>query len=235
MKKIEVCISPKLISLYQTSGKKVVIVDIFRATSTMVTALANGVISIKPIMDFEECKTMREKDYIIAGERDGKQKEGFDLGNSPLPFLDGSFAGKKLAITTTNGTLAIETVKGSASQILIGAFININSTESYLRNTKEDLLIYCAGWKGKFNLEDALYAGALAHALEDCYICDCDSTMAFKTLFQSQQKNLKAFLSKASHTKRLQNQEIEKDIDFCLTMNTYDIVAAVEDGHIVSI
>jgi len=234
MKKIEICLTPKLIPLYESVGKVVVIVDIFRATSTMVTALANGIIGIKPIMDLETCKTMREKGYLIAGERDGKQAIGFDLGNSPLPFLGGNYHGKKLAMTTTNGTLAIDTVKESASQILMGAFINMDSTKAYLKDTKEDLLIYCAGWKGKFNLEDALYAGALANALKDQYTTDCDSTLAFRTLFQTQRNKLKEFLSQASHSKRLQNQDIEKDIDFCLSIDIYNTVAVMEDGLVIS-
>lgn len=235
MKKIEVCLSPDLIHLYDTENKIVVIVDIFRATSTMVTALANGIIVIKPFKDLEACKAMKERGYIIAGERDGKQAIGFDLGNSPIAYLEGAYKGKRLAMTTTNGTHAIDTVKGKASQILMGAFINLNRTVSYLKETEKDLLIYCAGWKGKFNLEDSLYAGALADALKNHYVSDCDSTLAFKTLYQNQQKDLKKFLLEASHTKRLQNQNIEKDIDFCLSMDLYELVAKIEDGDIVSL
>lgn len=233
MKKIEVCLSPELIHLYEFTGKIVVIVDIFRASSTMVTALANGVTSITPFKDLDACRSMQEKGFVIAGERNGKKAEDFELGNSPLPYLNEAFFGKKIAMTTTNGTLAIDSVGKKASKVMIGAFINLNATAAYLKNTQEDLLIYCAGWKGKFNLEDSLYAGALADALEFNYSSDCDSTLAVRKLFQSNRENLKAFLSEASHTKRLQNQNIEKDIDFCLSIDRYNIVAFLENGNII--
>lgn len=235
MKKIEVCLSPELIHLYDSRGKIVIIVDIFRASSTIVAALANGVSSITPFKDLNACKAMQEKGFIIAGERDGKQAKGFDLGNSPLAYLKGIYKEKELAITTTNGTNAIDTIGEEASQVLIGAFINLNATVSYLKNTKEDLLIYCAGWKGKFNLEDSLYAGALADSLDSYYVTECDSTLAFRTLYQTQRKNLKDFISNASHTKRLQNQDIEKDIDFCLSLDLYNAVALVEKGKIIAL
>ncbi len=235
MKKIEVCLSPGLIHLYDIKEKTIIIVDIFRATTTMVTALANGVVSIAPFKSLEKCKSMKKDGYIIAGERDGKKADGFELGNSPLSYLEGTYKGKKLAMTTTNGTLAIDSVSNQASQIIIGAFINLDSTVSFLKNSKEDLLIYCAGWKGKFNLEDSLYAGALADSLADYYQSDCDSTLAVKSLFQTNKKDLKKLLSNAAHTKRLQNQNIEEDIDFCLSMNLYETVVLLKEGKIVSI
>lgn len=233
MKKVEVCLSPELIHLYDITGKIVVIVDIFRATSTMVTALANGVFSITPFKDLEACREMQAKGFIIAGERNGKKAEDFELGNSPLPYLNEAYYGKKIAMTTTNGTVAIDSVSNKASQVLMGAFLNLNATATYLEKAKEDLIIYCAGWKGKFNLEDSLFAGALVCALENYYWSDCDSALAVRNLFQTNRGNLKGILSEASHTKRLQNQNIEKDIDFCLTIDRYNTVVTLKKGEIV--
>lgn len=234
MKRIETCLSPELLHLYNLHGKNILIVDIFRATTSMITALANDVISITPFKSLEECEAMKQKDYIIAGERDGKKVESFDLGNSPLSYLNHTFSKRKIAMTTTNGTLAIEAVKEIANRVIIGAFINFNATIEYLKNQEEDLVILCAGWKGKFNLEDSLYAGAIAYFLSKEYFTDCDGTLAMKNLFQFNQNNIKAFLANASHNKRLQNQNIEADIDFCLSYDIYDVVGLVKDGEIIA-
>ncbi|MCS4435379.1 2-phosphosulfolactate phosphatase [Aquiflexum gelatinilyticum] len=224
MRNIEVCVSPELIHLYDTKGKNVVIVDIFRATSTMMAALANGVESITPIMDLETCRGFASKGYVIAGERNGLAAEGFELGNSPLAYLNQAYAGKKIAMTTTNGTLAIEKTKAEANQVLIGAFVNLKATAKYLIGQPQDILILCAGWKGKFNLEDSLYAGALVSSLHPHFQTECDSAIALKSLYESNSHRLQIFLGQASHAKRLQNHNIESDIDFCLTLDIYQIV-----------
>ncbi|WP_130275823.1 2-phosphosulfolactate phosphatase [Cecembia calidifontis] len=234
MKRIETCLSPELLHLYNLQGKNVLIVDIFRATTSMISALANGVISIRPFRSLEECEAMKHEGFIIAGERDGKKVESFDLGNSPLSYLNHTFSNRKIAMTTTNGTLAIDAVKAIANKVLIGAFINLNATIEYLKNQEEDLVILCAGWKGKFNLEDSLYAGAIAYFLSKDYTTDCDGTLAMKSLYQFNQNNIKAFLANASHTKRLQNQNIEADIDFCLSYDIFDVIGLVKDGEIIA-
>ena len=127
MRSIEVCFSPELIHLHEVTGKLVVVVDIFRATSTMVAALANGITEILPFADLESCRAMQDQGYLIAGERNGLTAPGFGLGNSPVAFLEGNYAGKKLAMTTTNGTLALEKSKGAVA-ILVGVFSLLHNT-----------------------------------------------------------------------------------------------------------
>ena len=235
MRNIEVCVSPELIHLFETKGKNVVIVDIFRATSTMMAALANGVESITPVMDLETCRAMGSEGYVIAGERNGLAAEGFELGNSPLAYLNHAYAGKKIAMTTTNGTLAIEKTKSDAHQVLLGAFVNLKATTQYLINQSQDVMILCAGWKGKFNLEDSLYAGALVSHLHPHFRTDCDSAIALKSLYESNSHRLQIFLGQASHAKRLQNHNIDADIAFCLSMDLYDIVGLLSGGELVGI
>ena len=230
MNSIEVCFTPELIHLHEVKSKLVVVVDIFRATSTMVAALANGVTEILPFADLESCRAMQAQGYLIAGERDGLTAPGFELGNSPVAFLEGNYAGKKLAMTTTNGTLAIDKSKG-ASEILIGAFPNLQATASYIQSRNLDVLIHCAGWKGRFNLEDSLYAGALVQALSGSHAHQEDGALAMSSLFSLEGGNLATYLSQASHAKRLQNHGIEDDIDFCLSLNRYQkVVGLARDG-----
>ncbi len=227
MNKIEVCFSPELIHLHELEGKIVVVVDIFRATSTMVAALAHGVREILPFADLESCRQMQNKGFLIGGERNGLTAPGFEMGNSPDAYLSGGYTGRKLAMTTTNGTQAIEKSRG-ASEILIGAFPNLQATVSYIQKKDKDVLIHCAGWKGRFNLEDSLYAGTLVKSLESTHTPDEDGALAMKSLFEREGHDLKGYLSQASHAKRLQNHGIESDIDFCLTLDLYDLVVRVD-------
>ncbi len=230
MNSIEVCFTPELIHLHEVSGKLVVVVDIFRATSTMVAALSHGVTEILPFADLESCRAMQAHGYLIAGERNGLTAPGFELGNSPVAFLEGNYVGKKLAMTTTNGTLAIEKSKGAA-QILIGAFPNLKATATYIQSQNLDVLIHCAGWKGRFNLEDSLYAGALVQALSGSHAHQEDGALAMGSLFAQEGKNLATYLAQASHAKRLQNHGIEADIDYCLTLNQHEqVVGLAGDG-----
>jgi 2-phosphosulfolactate phosphatase len=222
MKSIETCVSPDLINLHELAQKTVVIVDIFRASSTMVTALSNGVQTIVPVRDLDECKAYKKEGWLIAGERDGKQAEGFDLGNSPTAYLNQTYAGKNLAMTTTNGTRAISLARDQAAEVLIGSFLNLQATADYLQASTRDVLVLCAGWKGKFNLEDSLYAGALSLSLE--WKHDCDATLGMESLYEKVSKNLSGFLKNASHAKRLQNHNLEKDMDFCLDIDHFKSV-----------
>ena len=229
MNSIEVCFSPELIHLHEVSGKLVVVVDIFRATSTMVAALAHGVTEILPFADLESCRAMQAQGYLIAGERNGLTAPGFELGNSPVAFLEGNYAGKKLAMTTTNGTVAIEKSKGAA-EILIGAFPNLQATATYIQSRNLEVLIHCAGWKGRFNLEDSLYAGAVVQALSGSHTNQEDGALAMGSLFAQEGNNLASYLAQASHAKRLQNHGIEADIAFCLSLNLYNQVVGVSQN-----
>jgi 2-phosphosulfolactate phosphatase len=232
MRSLEVCFSPELIHLHELSGKLVVVVDIFRATSTMVSALAHGVTEILPFADLEACRAMQSQGYLIAGERNGLTAPGFDLGNSPVAFLEGKYEGKKLAMTTTNGTVALEKSKGAA-EILIGAFPNLQATVTYIQSRNLDVLIHCAGWKGRFNLEDSLFAGALVQALGESHSNREDGALAMGSLFTQVGGNLVTYLSQASHAKRLQNHGIEADIDFCLSLNLYEqVVGLTQKGEL---
>ena len=226
MRSIEVCFSPELIHLHEVTGKLVVVVDIFRATSTMVAALAHGVTEILTFADLEACRAMQSQGYLIAAERDGLTAPGFELGNSPVSYTDGAYSGRKLAMTTTNGTVAIEKSKGAA-EILIGAFPNFQATVTYIQSRDLDVLIHCAGWKGRFNLEDSLYAGALVQALGESHANREDGSIAMESLFTQVGGNLASYLSQAAHAKRLQNHGIEGDIAFCLSLNLYDQVVGV--------
>lgn len=234
MRKVEVCFSPELIHLHDLNEKIVVVVDIFRASSTMIAALAHGVTEIRTFAHLEECRAMKAQGFLIAGERDGMIAAGFEMGNSPVAYISGQHAGRKLAMTTTNGTQAIHHSAG-ALEILIGGFPNLTATARYIHTQQKDVLIHCAGWKGRFNLEDSFYAGALVEALTSTHLAEEDGALAMRTLYIKEKNSLSQFLSQASHAKRLQNHQIEADIDFCLSLDLYQLVVKFQNGVLMGI
>jgi 2-phosphosulfolactate phosphatase len=229
MKTIDVCLSPDLMHLYEVRDKTVIVVDILRATSCMTTAFAFGIKSITPFAKLDDCLAMKEKGYITAGERDGKKVDGFDLGNSPFEYMEEKLKGKRIAFTTTNGTQAIAKSVG-AREIVIGSFLNLSAVIEYASKSDNNVLVVCAGWKGRVNLEDTLFAGALVDRLSDHTEPDCDAPLAAQHLYLQAKDDLNEFLKDSSHVKRLAKLNIHKDIRFCLTPDQYSVVPVLRNG-----
>lgn len=232
MKTIDVCLSPDLMHLYPVSDRVVVVVDILRATSCMVTALAHGVQSIRPFANLEECRAMKAQGYFTAGERNGEKVEGFDFGNSPFEYMIEKLKGQRIAFTTTNGTQAIAKSHG-AKQIIIGSFLNLTAVTEYLKRGNDSVLVVCAAWKGKVNLEDTLFAGALVENLKDHIEPDCDAPLAAQRLYNLAKKNMVDFLKDSSHVKRLNRLHVHKDIAFCVTPDQYPVVPRLVDDELI--
>lgn len=223
MKNIDVCLSPELLHQYELKNKIVVVVDILRATSCMVSGFANGVKEIVPVSTLEECKELQKQGYMAAAERNGSKAEGYDMGNSPFEYLDEIVKGEKIAVTTTNGTLAINKSL-AAKEVLIGAFLNLGVLTAYLQNKEEDIIVLCAGWKGKFNLEDTLFAGALCHRLKNDFEFACDAPLAAEAMYLTAKKDMMTYMQDSSHAKRLAKLEVVKDIEFCIQESIYDVI-----------
>ena len=232
MKTIDVCLSPDLMHLYDVRDKTVVVIDILRATSCMTTAFAHGINSITPFAKLEDCMAMKAKGYFTAGERDGKKVEGCDLGNSPFEYMDEKLKGQKIAFTTTNGTQAIAKAI-EAREIVIGSFLNLSAITKYLLKGDNNVLLVCAGWKGKVNLEDTLFAGAVVDALQDHIEPDCDAPLAAQHLYSVAKNDMVGFLANASHVKRLAKLNVHEDIKFCMTPDQYTVVPKLNAGVLV--
>lgn len=232
MNTIEVCLTPDLIHQHDLKGKIVVVVDIFRATSCIVTGMANGVEAIKPVGEVEETKEFGKKGYLMAGERGGIKVPEFDMGNSPFEYQKDEVKGKKVAISTTNGSQAI--IKSEqAREIIIGAFLNLESTAEYMLQAKSDVVIHCAGWKGTPNLEDTLFAGALIDECAEEMKTVGDSALVAHQLYISNHENLFGIAKQSSHAERLSGFGIEEDLEFCMTENEYQVVPKLVEGEIV--
>jgi len=233
MKSIDVCLTPDLLHLHKIDNTIVVVADIFRATSCMVTGLAYGVGSITPVATVEECFRLQQKGYIAAAERNAMKVEGFDLDNSPFSYMDKGLVGAQIAMTTTNGTLSITKAKSGAVKVLVGAFLNLGAIANHIQTQAYDVLVLCAGWKGRINLEDTLFAGALVDALKDEYIISEDSALMAMRTYQQAQDDLLGYVSNSSHVRRLQRLGIQKDISYCLQKDLFDVVPVLRGSKLV--
>lgn len=217
---LDICLSPAQLSLFDLKGKTVVIIDVLRATSTINTALDNGVKEIIPVSTIEEALEYKAKGFIVAAERGGKKHEGFDYGNSPFEYMSEATVGKQVVLTTSNGTRALKMSEG-ADTIITASFLNLQSVINYLEKQNNDILLFCAGWKDRFSLEDTLCAGAIAASLEEFTKTHADSTFVAKHLYNSFKGDLISALQQSNHYKRLQNHGVNNDLEYCVTKNIF--------------
>ena len=231
-----VCLTPALLPLFNVEDYIVVVIDIFRATSSICYGIENGAEAIIPVSQVEECAAYREKglDYLLAAERDGSVVEGFDFGNSPFSYTKEKVAGKTIVLTTTNGTHALH-LSRSARKIVIGSFLNLTALSNWLDRQYENVLLVCAGWKNNFNLEDTLFAGALIEQLKDKGFALDDAAIAANDLFQVGKNDINGYLKKTSHGERLKKLGIEKDIEFCLQVDLTAAIPVLEGEMLVKL
>lgn len=199
----------------------------------MVTAMAHGAKEIIPVATLDEAQSYLDQGFLCAAERGGAQVEGFPLDNSPFSYMNDSIKGQPIVITTTNGTLAI-TKSTSADQVLVGAFLNIQAVADYIVKQDKDVIVHCAGWKGKTNMEDTLFAGALVELLSDTHELACDTAHLSLKYYQSVKDNLFETVKNSAHAKRLNKLNVIKDIEFCMNQSTYDIVPKLEGKKLVA-
>jgi len=234
---LEVCLSPALLHLYDVKNSIVVIIDVLRATSTICTALYNGAAKIIPVASVEECVNIgRQIGAITAGERDGKIAEGLEYGNSPFEYPREFIAGKTLVLTTTNGTKLLHmALDRGAGQIITGSFPNLSSVCDYLITQNQNVVLGCAAWKDRINLEDMLFAGAVISRVKDHFSINCDASQTAETVYQDAHQDLFGFMQakNASHYHRLMGYGLEKDIRYCLTPDVANVLPLYENGKLI--
>jgi len=237
MNQVEVCFSPQLFDLFDTKNSIVVVVDIFRATSAMVTAFHHGAQSFIPVSTIDEALDYQKKGFWVGGERNGEIVDGFEFGNSPFSYMNDQIKGKDIVLTTTNGTRAINIAEKGADTVLVGAFLNLQALADHLKTQKKNVVIFCAGWKNRFNMEDSLFAGALTNLLLNSgkFKSDCDSANASSLVYRTARRNLMRFLASCSHRKRLGHLNLEKDVEYCLQRDTTDVIPVLKEGKLVQL
>ena len=234
--KLETCFSPALYNTDDHSGDIVVVIDVLRASSAICTAFKNGAEKIIPVKDVATAREYKSKGYLVAAERDGYVLDFADFGNSPFNFTEEKVKGKTIVYSTTNGTGIIE-MSSSAYRIIIGSFLNLTSVGRFLIEQQNDVLLFCAGWKNRFNLEDTLCAGAISEILMKSghFNTICDSTLAAMDLWTAAKGNISEYLEKAAQRSRLREKGLDDCISYCLTADLTDKIPVIDNGMLVSL
>jgi 2-phosphosulfolactate phosphatase len=231
---VEVCFSPGLFEDVLTTGDFIVVlVDILRATTTICTAVGNGVEAIVPVATHEEARRLKAEGYLVASEKDGVQLDWADFGNSAFSFTREAIGGRTLVYCTTNGTRALH-IAGGASAIAIGAFINITALTEWLARQQKNVVILCSGWKNKFCLEDTLFAGALTRRLLETglFRTECDSAHASLDLWSAAEGDVLGYIDKAAQRHRLQKLGLDDVIPYSFECDRVKVVP-VFDGRLI--
>jgi 2-phosphosulfolactate phosphatase len=229
-------ISPALLHLYDLSNSVVVIIDVFRATSTIAAALYNGARCVIPVDSVPKAiEISKNIDGIAAGERDGKIAEGLNHGNSPLEYGREFIENKTLVLTTTNGTRLLHmALERGASTIVSGSFPNLSAVADFIIAENRNVVLGCAGWKDRFNLEDTLFAGAVINRVKKGFQIHCDSSLMAETLYNKHKNNLLGFAPKLTHYHRLVDRfGLIEDIKFCLTDDVANVLPVYGEGRLV--
>jgi 2-phosphosulfolactate phosphatase len=229
-------LSPALLHLYDLSNSVVVIIDVFRATSTIASALYNGAKCVIPVDSVPKAiEISKNIGGIAAGERDGVIAEGLQHGNSPLEYGREFIADKTLVLTTTNGTRLLHmALNNKADSIIAGSFPNLSAICEYLIAENKNVVLGCAGWKDRFNLEDTLFAGAVIGRTKDHFRIHCDSSLMAEKMYNAHKKDLYSFAPMLTHYHRLVERfGLIEDIRFCLTEDVANVLPYYQDGKLV--
>ncbi|NLW08273.1 MAG: 2-phosphosulfolactate phosphatase [Firmicutes bacterium] len=225
------------------AGKTVVVIDVLRASSTILTALANGCPEVIPVAEPKEAFALAEKygrdQVLLGGEREARKIRGFDLGNSPDEYGKEVVAGKKLIFTTTNGAKAFLEAAGAA-EILVGAFLNISRVCSYLKKEEREIFLFCAGRKGRLALEDLFCAGMiidnLIFAAKDESVVELTDPARAGMLAYRQIAGMGPVvvaLTQTDHGRYLASLGMASDLRYCGQVDLLPVLARLEAGGII--
>jgi 2-phosphosulfolactate phosphatase len=220
------------------AGRTVVVFDILRATSVIVHAFAEGATEILPVIAVEEAfelaKTFPPGSTLLGGERGSRRIEGFDLGNSPREYVAPRVKGKRVILTTTNGTRAFHSVS-YGKRVMVGSFFNMGALARECRRLEDDLLLYPSGDKGGFSLEDAVCAGMLIDRIKDNRersVRLTDAARAAWILYRRFEANLEEALSLSNHGRELIELGLKEDLAYCARADRFDLVPFFRQGVI---
>ena len=219
------------------AGQTAVVVDVVRATSTIVSALAHGARAIFPTVSTEEAlklaSSLGRDETLLCGERKGLKIEGFDLGNSPAEFTEERIDGKRLVMSTTNGTRALHAATG-ASRVVVGSLLNLSATARAVADGEGDLVIICAGKEGVFSLDDAVCAGYILRELgvERGGGAELNDAALASLSFAEKFEPDADFLAETAAGKALAEVGLESDLTICADVDRHPLVAAMEDRAI---
>ena len=231
------CLSPALLHLYNLNNTVIVIIDVFRATSTIASALYNGAKEIIPVDEVAKAiEISKNIGGIAAGERDGKIADGLKYGNSPLEYTREFIENKTLVLTTTNGTRLLHmALSNGADTIITGSFPNLSAVCDFLIKENKNIVLGCAGWKDRYNLEDPLFAGAVISRIKNNFSIHCDSSLTAESMYEQHKNDLHGFAPSITHYHRLVDRfGLIEDIRFCFTPDIANVLPLYKEGKLIS-
>jgi 2-phosphosulfolactate phosphatase len=234
--RIDVTFLPAELKDKDLSNTVCIVLDIFRATTSIVTAMANGCETIIPVESTDAARNLaqRERACLLAGERRSLKIDGFDLGNSPFDFSADIVKNRSIIMTTTNGTLAIKATEG-ACQTLIGSFLNAEQVCRTAKQSGLDILIVCAGTERLFSLEDGLCAGLMVDILHGGTAELTDSAYAASLMYSQARDMLLPVAKNSRNGQRLCELRRENEVEYCLQVNIFDTVPEYRNGTITKV
>lgn len=216
--------------------KTVIVVDVLRATSTIITALMNGSKGVVPVDTVIKAKELAKDGDLLGGERYCKKIPGFDLGNSPLEYTREAVQGKRVILTTTNGTRGIQKAI-KADRVLAGAIINGRASAAAAIDLKRDTVIVCAGTQDVFSLEDGLCAGfilnEIAALLGESLMITNDFGLAMRGCYLEAKDRLFETILACSNGKKMKKSGFSADVELCAKVNMTDCVPVLEQDQMV--
>jgi len=231
-------LSPALLHLTNLKHTVVVIIDVFRATSTIATALYNGAEKVIPVAGVEECKRLGSEipNAVTAGEREGRVIEGLQYGNSPAEYPREFIEGKTLVLTTTNGTKLLHMAfDRGCDSVVTGSFPNLSAVCQYLVSSNKDVVLGCSGWKDMFNLEDTLFAGAVIDRIKEHFVIHDDASLMAQQIYRLHESNLFKFIQNTTHWHRLAAYGLQKDLQYCISIDVANVLPVYQNGELVAL
>lgn len=222
----------------EVKGKTVIVIDVLRAASTIITALQNGSKGIIAVEDMGTAgriaQNLDSSSYLLCGEKDGEKIEDYHLGNSPVEYEESVVKGKTLIFSSTNGTPTLVRCSG-AKEVIIGSFLNAKAVTDYLRTIDNEIIIVCSGWKSRLSFEDTLCAGYMLHQLVGTVlpVSSPDGASVAFALYQQFGSDITDSVKNSNHAERLRKLGFNQDIDYCCQTDVSDCIPVMEDGVIV--
>jgi 2-phosphosulfolactate phosphatase len=234
--KIDLAFSPHELGEKKVTEKSVVVIDVLRATSTIIAAFENGAAAIIPVETVEEAKKVAAQNpgFLLAGERRALPLDGFQLGNSPRDYLPEKIRGKSIILTTSNGTRTLVSAKGGR-EIFIGSFLNLGALCQRLAMVGRDVLVACSGEKGLFSLGDTVCGGAIVASLEKTQLSlgESDSANVARILYRHFANDICGMLLDSEWGQYLRRVGLELDIHVCARVNISKFVPIYRGGKII--
>ena len=232
---VDVALVPGEMPAVDGAGSLAVMIDVLRASTTMVTALGNGAREIVPLKDLDEARSRhnREPEFLLGGERNANPPPGFDLGNSPLEYTREKVGGRGIIMTTTNGTAALEAARlQGAGTICVGAFVNREAVVEFCLANDLPILLVCAGTKGRFSLEDALCAGAIIQGLGPGAMLTDSANICLRLYQGVDSGNLREAVLQSRHGQYLMDIGYSEDVGIASQLDVSSVVPVYLEGRI---